>query len=469
MAPGEVTETKYPGGKSLPPGEDARTLRFVRVVVLGAGEVGRAVVAALHEEHALTVIDVDAQALAVLADRYDVKTAQGNGTTREVLRAGGVERADLVIACTSREEVNLVCAMLVRRLSGAKAIARITSEAYLDAWREGEIDVDFVVSSEVETANAISGLMGMPAARQTDVFAEGRVQIVEFDVPANAPENTVIGRRLRAAEMPADSKVTGIIRGEDVIFPRGDEVIRPGDRVVVIASPTSARAWSRVMAHGEHVVEEIVIFGAGRMGSTIARVLLERGIRVRLVDERLDRARAAAEALPRARVFHAGAYDPDFLERERLPRACGVVLALNDDAKNLYAAILAKAHGVRMTIALVRDPISVPVYERGGVDVAINPRQVVAEEMTRFAHDPRLRQIAMLDDDRFEVLDITVREDSELANTPFTDLPTTGSLIGAVIRDGTAIFPHGSEVLRPGDRVIIFVESRRASLVERAL
>ena len=122
-----------------------------------------------------------------------------------------------------------------------------------------------------------------------------------------------------------------------------------------------------------------------------------------------------------------------------------------------------------MTITLAHDPGAVSVYERAGVDVAINPRQVIAEEFVRFAHDPRLRQIAMLDDDRFEILDLTVRADSELADTRFDELPKTGSVIGAIIRNGTALFPHGSDVLRAGDRVIIFVESRRASLVERVL
>jgi len=187
------------------------------------------------------------------------------------------------------------------------------------------------------------------------------------------------------------------------------------------------------------------------------------------VDGQLDRVRDVAETLPRVRAFHAQAFDPEFLERERIGRATAAVFCLNDDARNLYGAILAKGHGVRLTIALVHDEISVDVYERGGVDVAINPRQVTAEELVRFAHDPRIRQIAMLEDDRFEILDLTVRPESALVDKPFKELPATGSLIGAVIRNGTVMFPRGSDILRSGDRVIIFVESRRAAIVERAL
>ena len=168
-------------------------------------------------------------------------------------------------------------------------------------------------------------------------------------------------------------------------------------------------------------------------------------------------------------MFCAHAFDPEFFERERIGRAPAAVFCLNDDAKNLYAAVLARVHGVRLTVALAHDPAAVSVYERGGVDVAINPRQVVAEEFVRFAHDPRIRQIAMLEGDRFEILDLTVRPESELAGKQFDDLPQTGSVIGAIIRDGSVLFPHGSDSLLAGDRVIIFVESRRAALVEKVL
>lgn len=442
----------------------------MKIIVLGAGHVGRALLDALHEEHDVTVIDVDAERLAALGGRYDIRTVEGDGTTKQVVQKAGVADCDLFIGCSSREEANLVCAMLVKRYSRAQTIIRTTSTAYLEAWRERHLDVDFMVSPELETANAISAILGIPAARHTDVFADGKVQIVEFDVPADAPHGALIGRELRRADIPADSKLAGLIRGDRLIVPRGEESILPGDRIVVVASPASAREWSRVVASGEQRgVDDVVIFGAGRMGTTIARVLLDRGIRLRLVDAQRERAKDVADALPEVRVFHAHAFDPDFLERERIGRATAAIFCLNDDARNLYGAILAKAHGVRLTVALVHDPVSVEVYERGGVSVAINPRQVTAEEMVRFAHDPRIRQIAMLDDDRFEILDLTVRPESELADKPFKDMPVTGSLIGAVIRNGTLLFPHGSDILHAGDRVIIFVEARRASLVERAL
>jgi trk system potassium uptake protein len=441
----------------------------VKVVIVGAGHIGRTLVDALRAEHDVTVIDLDGARLAALSYRYDVHTVQGSGASRRVLQEAGVTRADLVVATTARDEANLVAAMLVKRLSGARTIVRTSNVEYLEAWREREIDVNFMVSSELETANAVAGHVGLPAARQTDVFADGRVQVVEFDVPAGVPRGELIGRPLREAALPGDSKVASIIRGDGMVFPSGDAAIEAGDRIVIISSPEAAREWSRRLALRSELVDDVVIYGAGRIGSAIARVLLHREVRVRLVEMSEERAREAAEALPDAEVFHTEGFDHEFLERVRLGQAGATVLCMNDDARNLYGAIVAKLQGVQLTIGVVDDPMSAAVFERGGVDVTINPREVTAEEMVRFAHDPRIRQVAMLEGDRFEILDLTVREDSELANRSFRELPETGSVIGAVIRDGVAIFPHSRDTLRPGDRVIVFVESRRASLVERVL
>jgi trk system potassium uptake protein TrkA len=459
----------------------------MKIFVIGGGQVGSSVIEALHDEHELTLIDLDRSRLTALSNRFEVATVEGNGASRRSLQQAGITGADLLIACTSRDEVNVVAAMLTKMLSPeTKTIVRTANVEYLELWQERQLDVDFVVSSELETAHAVSQIIGVPAARQTDVFADGQVQMVEFDVTAEAKrhphegplsevapraagEGNVVGRRLRDATIPADSKVATIIRGGRMIVPRGNESILPGDRIVVIGSPAAAREWSRILAHGERRVDDVVIFGAGQTGVAIARLLIAQGIRVRLVEYDAARARQVAEELPDARVFHASGVDPDFLERERIGQARAAVFAMPDDAKNMYVASLAKLHGVGFTIAIIHEPITAEVCERVGVDVAVNPRTVTAEEIVRWAHDPRTRQVTMLEGDRFEILDITVRSESKLVGKPFRELPMTGSLIGAIVRNGTAIFPHGNDMLEPGDRAIIFTESSRVPEVEKAL
>jgi trk system potassium uptake protein TrkA len=439
------------------------------VLVIGAGQVGSTIVEALYDEHEVTVIDLDPARLHALAYRYDVVTVEANGASRRALQDAGIADADLVIACTSRDEANIVAAMLARALSGAKTIVRTMNVEYLDVWRERQLDVDFVVASEVETATAIARIIGTPAAKQTDIFADGQVEIVEFDVPDDLPPGETVGRPLREARIPADSKVASVIRGDNLLVARGDEAIQPSDRLIVIGSPASVREWSNILSHDTDPIDDVVVFGAGRTGRAISRTLLAQGIRVRLIEPNPDKARMVAEDLSGLRVFHATGLDPDFLERERIGRTRAAVFAMGDDARNLYGATLTKVVGVRFTIAVVDDPISLAVLERAGVDVAVNPRLVTAEEIVRFAHDPRIRQLTMLEGDRFEVLDITVRPDSELVGIPFRDLPLTGSLIGAIVRDGKAIFPHGNDMLLAGDRAILFTESSRVARVEQVL
>jgi trk system potassium uptake protein TrkA len=441
----------------------------VKIFVIGAGQVGATVVDALHDEHELTVLDLDEERLAAIVQRYDVHTFEGNGASRKVLSDAGVKNADLLIACTSRDESNIVAAMISKAISPrTTTVVRTTNPEYLEVWREGQLDVDFIVSSEVETAYAISRTIGVPAARQTDVFAEGQVQLVEFDVgPAASP--SVVGMPLREARIPADSRVAAIIRGETVVMPRGDEVIQPGDRIVVIGSPQAAQGWGELIAPGTGQIRDVVIFGAGRAGTAIARLLIEQGIGVRLIEASRERARVVSHELPEARVYHATGFDPEFLERERIADAQVAIFAMRDDLKNHFAATLAKVHGVAFTIAIVHEAASAQVFEYAGVDVTVNPRQITAEEIVRFAHDPRTQQVVMLEGDRFEVLDITTKRDSEYVGVTFKDMPIRGALIGAIVRDGHAVFPRGDERLRPGDRVIVFTESRRVPEVEKAL
>ena len=441
----------------------------MKIVIVGAGQVGSTIVEALHGEHDLTVVDTAVERLEALAYRFDVSTVAGNGASRKIMQQAGVASADLFIACTSRDEVNLVACSFARvDAPRATSVIRTSNVEYIDLWREGRLDVDFAVSSELETAHAVSRSVGMPTARQTDVFAEGQIQIVEFEIPAGA-DRRVVGRKLRDADLPKDARVLSILRPDSMTLPRGDDVIEVGDRIVVIGSPHAAREWGVLLAPGESAVEDVVVFGGGQVGAAIARMLTVQEIGVRVIEPNRDRARAVAEELPECRVYNATGIDRDFMERERIGQAQAAVFAIKDDATNHYAATLARVYGVRFTIAVVHDPVSTEVYEHSGVDVTINPRAVTAEEIVRFAHDPRTQQVAMLEGDRYEVLDITTQPTSEYVGLKFRDMPIRGALIGAIVRDGRAVFPRSDDVLQAGDRVIVFTETSRVPHVEKVL
>jgi len=442
----------------------------MKIFMVGAGQVGTTILEALRGEHEFTVVDRDHERLAELVQTYGVAVVEGDGTSRRVLKQGGIAEADLFISCTSHDEANLIACLLTRRLApNAKTIARVSNEEYLEIWRDRFLDLDFVVSSELEAAHAVSRIIGIPAARQTDVFADGQVQMVEFEVPREISSGAVIGKRLRESGIPYDSRVVSIIRERKRLVPRGSERIEPGDRVVVIGSPKAINLWSGVVAGGEQRTGDVVVFGGGRTGVAIARVLLSQGCRVRIIEADARRAHQIAELLPKARVLMATGMNPDFLDREQIGLTEVAVFAMREDTKIHYAATLAKLHGVPFTIAIVHDEVSVEVFEKSGIDVALNPRLNTSEAIVRFAHNPRTRQVSMLERNRFEILDVTVREDNELIGKPLSELPATGTIIGAIIRNDRAIFPHGHDRLQRGDRVIVFTESEHAGKLEREL
>jgi trk/ktr system potassium uptake protein len=444
----------------------------VKIFVIGAGQVGSTIVESLHDEHDLTVVDSDRARLAAIASRFDVRVVEGDGASSRALTDAQVAEADLLIACTARDETNIVAAMLARSLAPeAKTIVRTTNVEYLEVWHQHQLDIDFIVCSELETALTVSRLIGVPAARQTDVFADGQVQVVEFDVEEGAARARadVIGRPLREAKLPPDARVASIIRAGKMLPPFGRESIEVGDRVIIVGSPEAARAWSEIMARDTRRVDDVVIFGGGGMGVAVARVLLDQGIDVKLIEANAERAREVAELLPRARVLHASGLDGEFIDRERIGLTKLGIFALPDEPRNLYAAVLAKQRGLAFTIAIVHDAEAIDVFEAAGIDIAMNPRSLIAAEIVRFAHDPRTQQVAMLEGDRFEILDITCRSESALVGKQLRELPVTGSFVGAIVRGGVAIIPHGDDVLRPGDRAIVFTESKRAAETERAL
>ncbi len=440
----------------------------MRVIVVGAGAVGSAAIESLSDHHQCVAIDLSAERLKDVSDAFDVRVVQGDGAGREALEQATVGEANLVLACTARDEANLVTAMLVRRLSNACTVVRTADMAYLETWRSGDLDVDFIVSSEFETASAVARVVGVPGARQADFFLDGEIQVLEFDLSRRAPP-ALCERPLSELTLPLQSRVVAIVREGRQITPDGHEMLLPGDRVIVIGSRAAARQWSGLLVHGDHALGDVALFGGARLGATIARVLLDRGIRVRLIVPDPLRARELSDALPRARIFNASGFDRGFLRRERIGQATAAVFALSDDAESLYAAVLARVHGAQFTIAILKDREAAEVFDSAGIDAAIDPAAETAEVMVRFAHDPRISQIAMLDEDRFEVLDIEVRSDSRLVGRPLEELSPTSGVVGAIVRAGETLFPDGEQQLRAGDRVIVLAQRRRVGEVERAL
>ncbi|UWG48633.1 TrkA, K+ transport system, NAD-binding component [Halanaeroarchaeum sp. HSR-CO] len=432
----------------------------MRLLVIGAGDVGSSIAASLSGSHEVVVVDTDRERVDALTYEYDVLPIHGDGTSLDVLEEADAAKADIVIASTDSDETNLAISGTIKTISDAFTIARVQKLAYLETWQRSHtaFGVDFMVCTDLLTAQSIVRLIGLPTAKDVDPFAGGRVQMAEFEVPTGGP---LTSRTIQQADQYDGLTFAAIVRDDEAIIPSGEDVIEAGDRVVVIGNPETVRQFATAVT-AEETVEasrDVVIVGGSSIGYQVARLLEERDIGPRLFESDPDRARTIAEQLPRTTVMEHDATDLDFLEREHVAEADIVVATLDSDEKTLLAALIAKRVGVERTVAVVDEAQYVDLFEAVGVDVAVNPREVTAEEITRFTRERRAENVAILESGTAEVMELEIGADSSLTGRPISeavrDFPE-GVVIGAITRGGEFVVPRGDTVVEENDHLVLF-------------
>jgi trk system potassium uptake protein TrkA len=434
----------------------------MRVIIVGAGQVGSSIAETLDADHEVTVIDTDDERVDALTYSLDVIAIKGNGTSLSTLREAGIEQTDLLIASTDDDETNIVVCGTAKTVSDAFTIARVRRVDYLETWQgtETAFGVDFLVSTNLLVAETVVRVMGLPATRDVDVFVSGRVLMAEFRIPA---ASSIAGLTITEADRFEELTFAALIRSEELVIPDGDTVIDEDDRLVVIGSPESVRGFAAVLAPDDASEnEDIIIVGGGEIAAQSARLLEERDFHPRLIETDETRARELAENLPKTTVMNSDPTDREFLQRERIGEADVLFAALDGDDRNLLISVLAKRLGVARTIAVTESGEHGDLFEAVGVDGAVNPRDATAEEIVRFTLECRAANVAMVAHDRAEVLEIEVDTESMLANRPIrdaaADLPARVT-IGAIDRDETFITPRGETVIEPGDHVVVFADT----------
>ncbi|XVH30921.1 Trk system potassium transporter TrkA [Haloferacaceae archaeon DSL9] len=435
----------------------------MRVIIIGAGQVGESIADDLDATHDVIVVERNPDRAEELAYAHDVLTVTGDGTAVETLEDAGVEGAAMVIACTDDDETNIVACSTAKAISNAFTIARIKNTEYLRTWERsgGAFGIDFMVCTNLLTAESIVRVIGLPAARDVDPFAGGRVQMAEFEITETC---AIANQTVQEADRYDSLTFAAIIRNGHVEIPKGNTVIKPGDRVVTIGSPESIRKLSASLTPTEGVgtAEDVVIMGGSEIGYHVARLLEEQGFEPRLIEQEHDRARKLAEKLPRTVVMESDATDLDFLEREYIGEADVLVAALDSDERNLLVSLLAKQLGVKRTVTVIDQTPYVDLFETVGIDVGMSPRGVVAEEITRFTQSGGAENVAFIETDKAEVIEVEVDDASALVDRPIreamADLPD-GVVIGAITRQGQLVTPRGDTEIHPGDHVVLFVDA----------
>ncbi|MBT5582370.1 MAG: Trk system potassium transporter TrkA [Acidimicrobiaceae bacterium] len=446
----------------------------MHVVVIGAGEVGSYIADRLSREgHDVGIIDIDREKVRRIGDDTDALTVCGSGTNPDTLRKAGVENADLLVAVTANDEVNLIASMLAKSIGVKQSIVRIeAAELRGEAGEEvrNACGADLIIDPDAETAQEVLELLDFQGADEVARMVGGEVVVIGARLPAHAP---LVGRTLgeiaEEFEPDWDFMVAAIGRGDETIIPRKDACLQADDHVRVVAKRRARRLVIELLGLDKGETRRVLLLGGGRTAELLAHGLADRGVQVEIVERDPARARELAEALDDVRV-HKGEITDDKLLVEIEIGRFGMVAALTgEDDANILACLFAKSAGARETIATVHRLELLKILRSAGVDVALSPRTATANGVLRFVRGGVAAVATFLHGD-VEVLELEVQPGSPADGELVRDLGLPkDALIAASVRDGKPQIIRGRSRLRGRDHVVVVAMPAAVDAVRSAL
>ncbi len=436
----------------------------MKIVIAGDGKVGFSVAEQLSQEgHDLTMIDNRSETLRDSINQLDILCVQGDVCNVDVQMEAGVDSCDLLIACTSQDETNLLACMVARKLGAAQTIARTRNPQHTSmiAYLQEELGVTFTVNPELSAAQEISRVLRFPAAMQIDTLFGGNIEIAEYKL---AEGNPMIGEKLMALPhlQKGNVLVGAVQRGDTVTIPRGDFEFREGDIATVIARPEEMAKFCASIKILRNSARNVMIVGGSRIAYYLAQELSRMGMHVKIVD--IDRARCLelTEMLPGVQIVHGDGTDQKVLLEEGLLETDGFIGLMGNDEQNLILSMFASYYGVEKVIAKV-DHMNYPeILRRTGIETIVSPKDLTTNSIVRHVRAMQNTQgnnveaMRQLVRDQAEALQFIVRSSFDYPDVPLMDLPLKPSvLIGAIQRKGRCFIPKGRDTIREGDNVII--------------
>ena len=449
----------------------------MKIVVLGAGQVGSTVAHSLsNEENDITIVDTDAKRMRILQDRLDVRGVIGHASHPKVLVRAGIEDADLVIALTSSDEVNMTACQVAYTLYNTPTrIARIRSSQYIEhpqLFEREHCPVDVLISPETLVTQHIARLIEYPGALQVLDFADGRAQLVATQAYAGSP---LVGHRLQTLRehMPADAeaRIAAIYRQEKTIIPDGGTVIEENDTVFFLAAQRNIRTMMKELRPLDSPVRRIILAGGGNIGFNLARNL-ERRHHVKIIERDQDRAEFIAEDLEKAIVLVGDCADEELLREEAIDTTDVYCVLTNDDEANILSSMLAKKMGAEKVIALINRPSYVDLVESGSIDIAVSPQQVTIGALLthiRRGNMVRVHSLRRGAAEAIEAVALGDKRSSKVVGRAIEEIALPeGTTIPAIVRGEEVIIAHHDTVIVEHDHVILFVpDKRQIAAVER--
>ena len=435
------------------------------IIIVGSGKVGFSLAEQLvKEEHDVTVVDTQESALRRAGDQLDIMTVRGNGVSAATLREAGAAGADLLVAATNSDEVNMVCCLTAKSLGTKYTIARIRNQEYTSSVAElrRDLKIDMVINPENSTAVEISRLLRFPAAADIETFCRGMVELMGFRLQEG---DFLVGAPLR--DLPGQVKKLSLLfcaveRGGEVSIPNGAFVPQAGDKLYMIGRPDSLDQFFRLLGRYTPKVKQVFLVGGGKVSMYLADILDRMGIRLKILELDEERCRLISERFPRVTVIHGDGTDSELLDSENLT-ACDAFVALTDrDEDNLIIALYAMQQGLPKVITKCNRQSYAGIVRSLGLDSVVSPKFVTASNIVHVVRGLQNSQGSVMNSlhriagGEAEAMEFTVGPATKHLGVPLKDLKLRpGVLLAVIVRGREIIIPQGSSFLREGDQVII--------------
>ena len=437
----------------------------MKIIIVGDGKVGFTLAEQLsRENHDITIIDTDEQVLRHAADVLDVLCIRGNGAAITPLKEAGVESADIVIAATSEDEVNMVCCLTAKRLGAAYTIARVRNTDYASDYNamKKELGIDMIINPELATAIEISRLLRFPNAANIDTFCRGRVELMGFRIQEG---DFLCGKPL--SEQSNRLKNLPILfcaaeRGEEVYIPNGGFIPMPNDNLYVIGEPVGLSQFFRLLGRYIPKIKTVFIIGGGKITRYLSTLLSKMSMHVTIVENKMARCQELSEQLPNATIIYGDGTDQELLESENLGSSDAFVALTDRDEDNLITALYARHLGVPKVVPKANRQNYTGIAQSVGLDSVISPKYITAEQILQVVRGMEnskgsvMKTLYRIASNKAEAMEFVINETTEHLGIPLKDLPLkNGILVALIVHQNRITIPEGSSVMRQGDTVIV--------------
>lgn len=446
----------------------------LKIIIVGAGEVGFHIAQRLSEEHKqVVVIDQNPEKLRRIEDNMDVQTILGSGSSPSILRKAGAEDAYIVLAVTDSDETNIVCCLFANAISPKSIkLARIRTEEYTvypKLLGSSSLNISMLVNPEEEIVRSIERLLTLPGAVEYGQFADGRIRMVAMKIDGGP----LVGEpllRFRTIVNNSGIMVGAIARQDKLIVPSGEDTINLGDVVYFVYKPSSQRALLRALHRSRGIMDTACIVGGGNIGLRLARLLESKGVDTKLIEVNEARCQALADLLDGTLVLHGDGTDKALLEEENISQMDAFIAVTGDEESNILSCLLAKSMGVPETVARVNKAAYLPLVEAIGIEHSVSPRLSAVNSILQYIRQGKVFSSVSVGGDAAEMLEALVTEDSALANQAIRGLGLPrGMLILGLTRNGEAFIPSGETVILPQDRIVMLGIREKMNKVEELL